>query len=63
MKAKLFSDKFEKKKNKNKNKNNNKKTCPEFNVTRMADAEWNFQPCSFLSEFHISQIILLPKHR
>ena len=29
MKSKLFSDKFEKK----------KKTCREFNVTRMADAE------------------------
>ena len=39
-----------------------KKTCREFNVTRMADAEWSFQPCSFLTKFHISQIVLLPKH-
>ena len=54
MKSKLLIYKFEKKKK--------KKTCRDFNVTRMADAEWSFQPCSFLTEFHISQIVLLPKH-
>lgn len=59
MKSSLFSDKFEKKK-KDKNKNKNRKH--EFNVTRMADAQFNFQQRSFLSEFHISQIVLLPNH-
>ena len=28
----------------------------------MADAEFNFQQCSFLSKLHIFQIFLIPKH-
>ena len=28
----------------------------------MADAEFNFQRCSFISELHILQIFLLPKY-
>ena len=31
-------------------------------LSLLADAEFNFQQCSFLSELHILQIFLPPKH-
>ena len=48
-KSRLFSDYSEKKK------------MIEFNMSK-TDAESNFQQCWFRSEFHISQMFLLPKH-
>ena len=49
MKSRLFSDSFEEKKNISQ-------------YDQMADAEFNFQQCSFPSKLHILQIFLVPKH-
>ena len=51
MKSGLFRDYFHKR--------------HEFNITKSVhwDADFSFQQCSFLSEFHILLICLLPMHR